>query len=146
MFGFFVTTTSNVSFNLLEPPRTYSDKDPLEHARSLATEKFKDQLKKTGVELGHIQVASLTVSRSTESRLGDVNGSRSYGFDLTFLAKATTDLGKTFESSKVLFVAPHDRGKEFRSTRGHNNSLLARATQRVSSIIRNLIGGRSTRA
>ena len=62
-------------------------------------------------------IASLELYRSPHSATVFVNGHETTGYELKLTARVVSDLGRTYESARAIFVAPHDAAIELRSTR-----------------------------
>ncbi len=94
-----------------------SDASPLDFARRLAAEKFSEQIAKADLPRERFREAYLHISKSSQSKMGVVNGQSSSGFDVRFRAHVVTDLGRAYGSTASIFVAPHDPKIELRSAR-----------------------------
>ena len=117
VFGFLVGSMDDVRIDLLVASADSADATPSAFARRLATQKFAEQIAKAGLPSSWFREARLDISKSSESRLGFVNGRSSSGYDMRFLAHAVTDLGMVYDCTASIFVAPHDPNAESRSTR-----------------------------
>lgn len=117
LFGLLAEEIDHLRIDLMGQGPGGTDQTPLAVARSLAGTKFAEQLAKADVPKSCLREAFLVITKSPDPRLGDVNGHVSSGHDVTFTARAVTDLGKAYESATSLFIAPHDPGVELRSTR-----------------------------
>ena len=87
-------------------------------ATRLARAKFKEQLAKAAVPLSTICEARLEIEKLPGTLKGIVNGHGCDGHLVLFRAQATTDHGKTYQSERSVFVAPHNPRVELRSARG----------------------------
>ena len=68
---------------------------PMATARRLAVTKFAEQIAKAGLAVSRFRDAYLDITKSVDSRRGIVNSRVCSGYELRFMAKAVTDLGKT---------------------------------------------------
>jgi hypothetical protein len=93
------------------------DSTPSGFAHRLAAQKFSEQIAKAGLSRERFREAYLDISKSPESTSGFVNGWSSSGYDLRFQAHVITDLGREYDSTASVFVAPHNSKNESRSTR-----------------------------
>lgn len=91
--------------------------DALTTAGVMAQQRFRQQLTKSGLDGSYIREAWLEIHRSPRSATVFVNGLAATGYELTFTARVVSDLGRTYESTHSIFVAPHDAGVERRSAR-----------------------------
>jgi len=94
-----------------------ADSTPSGFARRLAAQRFSEQIAKAGLSRESFREAYLDISKSAESTVGFVNGRSSSGYDVRFQAHVVTDLGRAYDSTASIFVAPHDPKIESRSTR-----------------------------
>jgi hypothetical protein len=117
VFGFLVEDLDTVRIDLLDEPPGSVDSTPSGFARRMAAQKFREQIAKAGLPKEWFHEAHLDISRSPESKLGFVNGRSSSGYDLRFQAHVVTDLGRAYDSTASIFVAPHDPRVESRSAR-----------------------------
>jgi hypothetical protein len=95
------------------------DDTPMAIAKRLAVLKFAEQAKKGGGSMSWIREAFLEITKSTAPDGGYVNGCLCSGYVLKFVAQATTDLGKMYESTTSMFVAPHNPNLELRRNVTH---------------------------
>ncbi len=114
-FPGFLVSDSGFSIDLLETNEVRGEAPRAAFVR-LAREKFADQLHKARLDK-LCDRASLHLHRSDVQREWTVNGHVTSGYDLTLAAKATSDLGATYEASRTVWVAPHDPLLELRSVR-----------------------------
>jgi hypothetical protein len=117
LFGLLLNDVKEVNINLLNTSEGHGDETNIAAAKRLAVIKFEEQLRKANIASSCIREASLIITRSKDSRLDMVNEHECLGYDLQFVIKAITDLGKTHVSKKSVFVAPHDPKVERRSIR-----------------------------
>ncbi len=117
VFGFLVESMDGVRIDLLGGVAENADSSPSGFARRLAAQKFSEQIAKAGLSRKWFREAYLDISKSPESTVGFVNGRSSSGYDLRFRAHVVTDLGREYDSTAAIFVAPHDPKIESRSTR-----------------------------
>ncbi|MCM3870023.1 MAG: hypothetical protein ND895_04930 [Pyrinomonadaceae bacterium] len=117
LFGLLVGELDQFNVNLLDAGEDVYERTPTTVAVRLAATKFQEQMAKVSIGLSCIREASLTVTKSDDLGSGFVNGHRSAGFKVSFVAKAVSSHGKTYERQKTVFVAPHDPNLESRSGR-----------------------------
>ena len=117
IFGMLIRELEQFNIDLLNTGDDVSDITPITAAVQFARANFKDQMEKAGLSLSCIREANLAVIKSPDLRIGIVNGHRSAGFDVSFVAKAVSHQDKTYARKKSVFVAPHDPDTERRSTR-----------------------------
>lgn len=91
--------------------------DALTTTALIAQRRFREQVIKAGLAVSCIREARLELHRTQRSETVFVNGLAATGYELTLAARLVSDLGRTYESTKSIFVAPHDPGMERRSTR-----------------------------
>ena len=116
IFGLLVADLTSMSIDLLAPVSPGVVPQPSEAARRLAVVKFQEQVAKARLSPALLREARLDITRGMESRSCFVNGHAREGSALHFRATVTTDQGRTYECTCVVFVAPHSDG-ELRSTR-----------------------------
>jgi hypothetical protein len=80
----------------------------------IARIRFREQTGKHDIDPSWIREASLTIERVGPLREGEVCGDTRPGFDVTFRASATTDLGRVYVADAAAFVAVHDPESELR--------------------------------
>ena len=117
VFGFLVERMDGASIDLLDLRTESADTTPSAFARRLAAQKFAEQIAKAGLPRSWFREARLDISKSAEPRFGAVNDRSCSGYDVRFLAHAVTDLGRTYDTTLSIFVAPHDPKVELRSAR-----------------------------
>ena len=117
VFGFLVEGMDTVRIDLLGEVAESADSTPPVFARRLAAQKFSEQIAKAGLPKEWFREAYVDISKSPQSKQGLVNGRSSSGYDVTFQAHVVTDLGRAYDSTASIFVAPHDPKIELRSTR-----------------------------
>ena len=115
LFGFLVDDLSTVTIDLLSEHAR--DSTPLDVTRRLAAQRFAEQVAKSGLPRRWIDLADLTVATSAQGMTGLVNGNAVPGHLMRFQARAVTDLGREYERTVSVFVAPHDPSIESRSLR-----------------------------
>lgn len=113
LFGFLVNDIRELKINLLGEPVGEPD-TPLGVAILSAAARFEDQRRKAGLRPTQVRDAWLTIRKLPGLEWGTINGHRCAGFNLSFLASATTDDGKQYQRERVAFVAPHDSIVELR--------------------------------
>ena len=116
VFGFLVEGMDTVRIDLLGEV-SESDDSPSGFARRLAAQKFSEQIAKAGLPREWFREAYLVISKSSESTFGVVNGQSSSGHAVRFQAHVVTDLGRVYDRTASIFVAPHDPKIELRSAR-----------------------------
>lgn len=117
LFGFLVGEFRQITLDLLDMSAIPRNVTPLTYARWLAGQKFADQVAKARLPMAWFREARLEITRSIETRQGWASGRYCQGYDLTFTAKAISDLGKTYEAASTVFAAPHNHLIEMRSIR-----------------------------
>jgi hypothetical protein len=106
-----------VRIDLLADFTEVADSSPSGFARRLAAQKFSEQVAKAGLSSARFREAYLDISKSAEPTRGFVNGRSSAGHCVRFQAHVATDLGRAYDRTASIFVAPHDPKIESRSTR-----------------------------
>jgi hypothetical protein len=91
--------------------------DVLSAVIQLARSRFAEQLAKAKIPSSFVRQARLSVTRSSESHRGPVNGRWCDGHTFTIAVRVVSDHGKTFEDTASIFVAPHNATIERRSIR-----------------------------
>jgi len=117
VFGFLVESMETVRIDLLGEVASSPNPTPMGETRRLAAQRFSEQIAKAGLSREGFREAYLDISKSEESTLGFVNGRSSSGYDVRFQAHVVTDLGRAYDSTASIFVAPHDPKIELRSGR-----------------------------
>jgi hypothetical protein len=117
VFGFLVEGIDTARIDLLGEFSEGNDSTPSGFARRLAAQKFSEQIVKAGLPREWFREAYLDIAKSQQRRFGCVNGQSSSGYDLRFQAHVVTDLGRVYERTASIFVAPHDPKVELRSAR-----------------------------
>lgn len=117
LFGLCVVDLDAVTLDLLDDSPDVDDSTPWGLARSLAVQKFGEQIAKVGLPSCWIRKAHLDISKSPTPLLGAVNGYRTSGHIVIFEARVVTDLGREYRRKTSVFVAPHDPKMESRSSR-----------------------------
>jgi hypothetical protein len=93
-----------------EPP---AGETPLDAAGRLAIRRFDEQLSKAGLAPSVVREASLSWSRE-ESAVGCQGGHEARGHRVAVRVRVVTDLGRTIEEGRSVFVALHDPTRERR--------------------------------
>ncbi len=88
-------------------------------ATELATQRFADQVSKSGCNFRLLCDARLKLERLPGVCRGPVNGRISNGYSVRFQAMAKVDTGRVFVSERIVFIAPHNPFSESRSTRAY---------------------------
>jgi len=109
VFGLLVEDMDTVRIDLLGKVSESADPTPSGFARRLAAQKFSEQIAKAGLPREWFREAYLDISKSPQSKIGVVNGRSSSGYDVRFQAHVVTDLGRAYDSTASIFVAPHDQ-------------------------------------
>ena len=118
LFGLVVEQLERLEVDLLQADGDAENIRPVEFARRLARLRFREQLAKVGLGLDRVKAAFLILSRAGDARPGHVNVDAATGWPVSCTARATTDLGRVFETTLTIrFVAPHDPAKEHWSGR-----------------------------
>ena len=117
VFGLLVQGMDTESIDLLAVSAESTDATPSAFARRLAAQKFAEQIAKAGLPGSWFREARLDITKLPVSRFGVVNGRSCSGHDVRFLAHAVTDLGRIYDATLSIFVAPHDPKVELRSAR-----------------------------
>lgn len=94
-----------------EPPGSPA---PVDAARRIAIARFRDQLQKAGVQVGHVATATLEVITNSPVVRGWRGDYGADGREVRFVARATMTGGRTYTCECAVFVAPHDPAKERR--------------------------------
>jgi len=121
VFGFIVNHLDKLEIDILSPSIP-EKQDARGTAKLLVATKFMEQIRKSGLGSSCVISASVVLSKSSVMRSCIVEDSDRTGFDVTFEACAYIDLGKRYDRSDTVFVAPHDPTLERRSARCSNRS------------------------
>ena len=108
VFGMLVDQIDRIEIDLLHPKEWGGIETPLSFSMKLAAKRFADQIAKSRVPLTWVREAWLSIVRSPDAIQGQVNDRACSGYDLRFTANAVSDLGKTYERTVSVFVAPHN--------------------------------------
>jgi hypothetical protein len=115
LFGYLVNDLERLKVDLLSQPEA-APTDHLQVLVRVATEKFRVQCEKGGLNFSGIKAAELEISRDAmPSKVWEVNGRPS--FPVHFVARLTPFHGETCEFKKDALIAQHDPNVELRSTR-----------------------------
>jgi hypothetical protein len=117
LFGMLVAQTESLDFDLLHAEDNSAETPLVANAKRLAAERFADQVGKAGLPISCLCKARLHIARLPDAIRGEVNGHVCVGHDVQFVATVVSDVGKTYERATSVFVAPHNRFVESRSTR-----------------------------
>jgi hypothetical protein len=117
MFGWLVGEIEELRIDLLSLNEGSTEKTPIETAKLIAAQKFKEQVEKVGGTLDCIREAYLDLKKLPGIENGMVNGRVCAGNTIRFEARAVSDHGKAYESEMTLFVASHNPQVELRSNR-----------------------------
>jgi hypothetical protein len=93
------------------------EETPVVAANRLAVKRFAVQMAKAKLSLSLVRVAQLTIVKLPDKKRGPVNGRTSDGYDVQFTARVVSNVGKSYEWTRTVFVAPHNPNIESRSTR-----------------------------
>ncbi len=115
LFGFVVDKLGELEFDLLGDSEATDTVVRL--AATIASQRFREQLKKAGLTPTTIHTAKLMIKKRSDSVDGQVNGHLCRGYVLEFQVRVTSDLGKDFLSERHIFTAPHNAQFEFKSAR-----------------------------
>ena len=121
LFGFLVAEHAVLKFDLLSA--TGSTGSPETRANHLASLKFSEQLRKSGLDRANVREATLLIERLGAVERLVAGGHRRLGFDVRFEVTAIADGGRPFHREAVMFVAPHDASIERQSARSHDPAL-----------------------
>ena len=116
VFGFLVESLDVMKIDLFAEADNI-DSTPSGFVRRLARQRLSEQIAKAGLSRESFREAYLTISKSEENRVGWVNGRSSSGYQVRLDAHAITDLGRAYDRTAIIFVAPHDPQVELRSGR-----------------------------
>lgn len=86
---------------------------PVEVARRLAIRRFKEQLRKSGLDMAVVQEAALSWTRA-EAALGWQGEHEAEGHRVELRVRVVTDKGGVIERGQSIFVAAHDPSRERR--------------------------------
>ena len=117
IFGLLVNELEELRIDLLSLNESSTEKTPIETAKLIAAQKFKEQIEKAGGTLACIREAHLDIKKLPGSENGIVNGRVCTGFTARFAARAVSDHGKAYEGEMSIFVASHNPQVELRSNR-----------------------------
>ena len=117
LFGFLIENIEQIRTDLLAADSTVSDTTPAAVARGLAATRFAEQIEKAGIPKAWFREARLEAAKMPGTRVGPINGRICCGYEVRFLVKVVTDLGRGYERALPVFVAPHNPAVEIRSTR-----------------------------
>ena len=118
IFGILLGSLGELQIDLLGPVQGDPQGPAIAAAIQLARQRFREQIEKAGSSISCTRDASLKIMRLPQPETGAVNGRICAGHRVRFVARVVSDLGKTYESEKCVFVAPHDPKVELRSARG----------------------------
>src|SRR5262249_41036521 len=108
LFGFLVENLDTLRIDLLGEIHEDADSTALGFARRLAARRFSEQIAKAGLPKEWVREAYLDISKSSQGKIGVVNGRRCSGYDVKFEAHVVSDLSRAYERTGSIFVAPHD--------------------------------------
>jgi len=116
LFGLLIENIEQTRIDLLAAISDGSD-TPTAAVKRLAITKFAEQIEKAGISKSWFREARLEAAKMPGSRIGAVNGHVCCGYEVRFVVRAITDLGKGYERALSIFVAPHNPAMELRSAR-----------------------------
>jgi hypothetical protein len=93
----------------------YAYRSPIAYAEWLAARRFAEQIGKAGLPPSWFREARLEITMPADTRIGVVvRRHKCPGFEMRFFVQVITDLGRTYQDVRSIFVAPHDPGEERR--------------------------------
>jgi hypothetical protein len=107
---------STVTIDMLNKSLSLSNDSPVRIAEETYQEWFRNALKKSGIDIGHITLANITLRFSTFEEFPNVirdTRGKPYFCKVAIIH----DDGTSYSASKVGCCAPHDPNKDYRSTR-----------------------------
>jgi len=114
LFGSLVAVTRELNIDLLGPLRDPTSEDSIEVIASrLARQKFRQQMKKSGLDISDLCNAHLNILCTTEvskCKIDFFTDDVYDGYMVKLGAKVTTHLGREYQDSTEIFVAPHFAG------------------------------------
>lgn len=117
IFGL-LTNLEHLTIDLLCKESATTEISPLPAAMLLARQRLTEQMSKAGLSISVLRQASLEITVLHDSAMGIVNGRPCNGRRVRFAVKVLAGgNGRNFESSKTVFIAPHNPNVEQRSTR-----------------------------
>jgi hypothetical protein len=116
LFGFLLGDNGELRIDLLNPS-VHGLNIAGSAAAALAVDKFDDQLKKAGFSQSQVRDAWLLIDKLPGLVSGTVNGHPCSGYRVSVSAGAAMDDGRRYEKRTILFVAPHDSAREYRSAK-----------------------------
>ena len=117
VFGSITDEMTNLTINLLEVEDASTENDVVLFVAQLARRKFREQMDKMHVPISFVHGAKMSISRSDAPARGFVAGHLCKGHIYIFSVQVISDLGRPFQATTQMFVAPHSRLLEHRSTR-----------------------------
>ena len=106
-----------IEIDLLHQDASALEATPMGKAKRLAAQKLAEQIQKGGLPSSCLREATLSIAKSPGRRKQSVNGPTRSGYDVSFVARAVSDLGKIYESKTSIFAAPHNPLMERQSNR-----------------------------
>ena len=123
VFGMLVDRLTVLEIDLRHSEDSGVDETPVGAAKRYAVERFAEQMAKAGLPLSLVRDAQLNITKLPGAKRGPVNGRPSDGYDIRFTARVVSDVGKTYEWTRTVFVAPHNPRIELRSIRATPKSV-----------------------
>jgi hypothetical protein len=118
IFGMLVVDLDHTAIDLLGDPRDVVGGEPLQAAIRRARILFREQLARGQLDASVVREARLEMKRSSEPTPGMINGHVATRYEITFTARAVSDLDAVYERTRSVFVAPHDPSIEYRRAGG----------------------------
>ena len=115
LHGQLLADLGQFEFNLLEPvPDSLDSNGLVAGARLLASQRFTEQLQKSGLSAQMIQEAKLQIVRIDGVVKGWQGDFMADGHMVRYTARSVMDNGSVYQDERIVFVAPHDPAKERR--------------------------------
>jgi len=116
LFGF-LWDLERLTIDLLNKESVLAEPTPMSVAILIARQKFPEQMAKASLPISALREACVEIVRLSEPAMGPVNGRTCAGRRFRFRVRALPEKGKGYESSKTIFVAPHNPEIAGRSAR-----------------------------
>jgi hypothetical protein len=112
LFGFVVDSLDGLEVDLTALAGSVPSHEPIDEVRRLACRKFREQLSKVGLPLSVVRTAMVTIRkgavRQTPLALVFHGLTMVSGFEMHFVARVVTDLGRVYEVEVCEVIAPQD--------------------------------------
>jgi hypothetical protein len=115
LFGYLVPELETLHIDLLHPPE--DERAPFQRAIDVATNRFREQLLKAGIDIDVVRTAELTLSRQSGALPVVVNDATAVGWEILAVVRVESNRGRRFETQRRLKVARHNPSVEFKSAR-----------------------------